>query len=230
MNIRKKGVLFILISTCLFLLILGLNLTNAEEGLENDPLINDIQEGADYVQGISEKNDSATFLSQEWEKFLRENKATSWIYKLNPLFKFFLAQEFSISLNFFVAVMFWIIIFGSYYPPIKTAFKETITSLGISIALSVLTAQVAIPKILEGLTNVARTLWNNLTIIILLFEAAIILNRISIQLSRKWQRSKEKSKIKELEEEAEKNKALRKGLEGVTEGAKAIGKGYKEKR
>lgn len=210
-----------LIITLIALIIL-LKITSAAESLENDPIFEDVTGGANYVQNITENENPGQFLAKEWTNFLKNNAATNWIYKLDPLFKFLLGQPFTISWAFFTTLLLWIIILSIYYPPIKMSFKDNVTSIGISILLVSLTAQLTSPWIIGKISNLVKGAWYAAGMIVIEILVLILINRISNSIIRKIVKKTEEGKISSLENEAKKNKALREGAENTLKGAEEM--------
>ncbi len=200
-----------------------------DSALENDPLVQDVQQGSEYLQNLSEHENASAYLAREWNKFLVENKATAWIFKLNPLFKFLFAHEFSISWEFFTAILLWAILFGFYYPPLRMLFHADMTALATSIVIASLSVQLIGPPFISKLAEFIKNGWYLFGTIMIMIFLLILLNRVSKIVTKSWKVHLDQKRIETLESEAKKSKALREGAESMMQGARDMRKGA-EKR
>lgn len=216
----KKG-LFVI-----FTVILLIPLIQAQAEITNDPFAKSILDGTEKLKNISEQEDKEAYLSQEWTKLLQKNKAFSWIYKLNPIFKFMFGYEFSLSWAFLTALLLWIIILSIFFPMAQTIFRSTLFSLGVSIPITIITAQLTIPKSIEMLTKITKNIWWGFGVTIGLIFLIVLIGIVSKDIIKIIAKRREQRRIQNLESEASKSKATREGFESIQGKAEAMKKGY----
>src|SRR3989344_7446975 len=171
----NQFVLIIILST-LILSMVSSQIGNVEKQIdeETDKLEGQIKEIQNNITDLKNKS-NGEFLAEEWTKFFRESKAFNWIYKLNPIFKFFIGQEFSISWKFITGLLIWLIVLFIFLGSLDMIFESKLFVIPTSLIISALTSQLAVPFFIDKIVDLLKkgseqvAVWINFgTILILL--------------------------------------------------------------
>lgn len=182
-----------------------------------------IQEDKEKLEEFATEEDKSEYLSREWTNFLRETGYLNWVYKANPILKFLFGQEFSLSWAFVAAIIIWLGVVSIYYQFSSFLFNKTLTSLAIAILVGAITSNLLTPKILEKVTPLIKTFWNNFLLLLALVILFVILNQISRTIKKIIKKKIERNRIERLEEE------VKGTYKEIAEGASAMAKGSKKK-
>ncbi len=219
---KKIGIIAIL-----FILI-TISLVSAQtESLEKKIVsgVDQTQKNIDSLKNIDET--SGEFLAKEWTAVLRNNKAFSWIYKLDPIFKFFIGQEFSISWKFITGLLIWLIVLFAILGSLDAVFDNKIFNLSFGIIMSALTSQLAVPYFIDQATKILKkgtektAIWINLTNIIILICLLILAHKLTKLLKKKIEQNRFKKRIIRAEEAT-------KTIDKATTKAESLAKGMEE--
>jgi len=214
----KKLVFAFLVCITILLVIDIVSTLDAENAAESLKEKKELTE--EKIQEIKE-----AYLAKEWTKFIRNSPTLSQIYSLNPLFKFLIGYEFSISWAFTTAIIIWFIFFFFFYPQMQLFFKNFIFATIASVATASISAHYAIPKTIDALSSLIKNIWHNLISIIILIFILIVLNRVSGEISKKIKQYREKRKVAKLEKETALSKATREEFERIKEKGEAMERG-----
>ena len=217
---KKIGSLLFI--TILILQLINLQIVSAIDTTQFDKGVDTIDNTADAIENAKE-----TYLTQEWTKLVQKSKYFSWIYKFNPVFKFLFGQEFTVSWAFLSVVLLWMYICTLYTLLLRITLKDTFLALGISIVFTSLTAQFLMPKVVQLLATIIKTIWHWIGFVILIIIIMYLTQILSKIIAKKTEKKREEKRIKKLEEEAAKSRAMRKGLEEIKRGSEEMEKGFK---
>ena len=162
-------------------------------GLENQ-----VDQTRDNIENIGKNQAKGEFLANEWTSFFRTSKAFSWIYKLNPIFKFFIGQEFSISWKFTTGVLIWLIILFTILGSLDLVFDNKLFNIAFGSIMSALISQLAVPVILDQATELVKKgsekagKWINGITILALILLIILIKKSNKNSIFKWGKSLEK--------------------------------------
>lgn len=234
---KRVKVVFAAGLLCL-VLVSFLNICTAQDefsGLANDSLVQTVEQGGVKYEEFSAQENKSNYLSQEWTKILQKSPATSWIYGLNPMFKFLIGYEFSVSWAFVAALLVWIIILSIFFPICKAFVKQQFVALGIAIAITIIAAHGIMPKTMEMLGNLVKNIWWNFGTIFALIMLMIIINTLSAGILKELKKKREEAQLKsvvkkesKVEEKVEGLEAMKKGVEEIEQGARSMEEGFNE--
>jgi hypothetical protein len=207
------------------LLFLVINLTIAAEvsDITDSETLNNLRDAKKTLENPDEIKEK--YLQKEWTKIFRESPYLSWIYKLNPIFRFLFGYEFALSWAFVTAMLIWLIIFAIYYPLMKQIFHNFASSLGIAIAISVITAQIAVPLIVEKLSEIIKSSAHNVWTIIFLVALIIVINYTSKIIQKEIEKKKIKSDTRTVREVSSEFKKTASSARTMKEGSDKYKKG-----
>jgi hypothetical protein len=211
---------FLQILTIILLIVIFTN--NAKSEIISDNTTQKIENAKDTINDFSNTQDKGSYLAEEWTSFIKNSPRASYIYKLDPLFKFLWGQGFSLSWAFVTAFLIWTLVFATLYPPLKFSLKNGLFTFAITLISSALICQLAMPTIILKLSLFVKNIWYNLLDIFLLLFLIVIASKLSKQLTFTLKKHLERKKLNKLENEAKKSKDVREGFEETTKGYEEV--------
>lgn len=191
----------------------------------------DLESGVEKIQqqvnSIGSNQTKGDFLASEWTNVLRTNKAFSWIYKLDPIFKFAIGQEFSISWKFITGLLIWIVILFAILGSLEMVLDNRLVVILSSIIISALISQLAVPYFLDKATLLVKqgtekaAPWINLGTIILLSVSIVIVKKGLKEIRKTIEKKRFEKRIKNAEETT-------RAIDRATSNAKSLKKGMDE--
>lgn len=196
----KKEILFVFI----FLLLISVVSAQNAPGLDEAPLVGDIQK---IQEGIQNKNQTSNqtaddYLKKEWASTLEKNsggravlKVSSFFENLNFLFKAILGVDYSLSWSFIFAVGIWVILFVLIYPILAQVFegKTLFGVIGAAVIVSLVGLAGVIRKAVDVLNVIIKTIWIALIALVIVIIIALIVEKFGKKIGKKIGDAKEKS-------------------------------------
>jgi len=166
---------------------------------------------AETGEKITEGNITAEYLKQEWRKILEDHPVFSSLVSFfeifNPVFKIFLAEEFSFTLTFFFVLLLWFWFFASLFSIIRRSINTDMGSIISAILIAIGLAWIGVLRIIAESLVVLATFTENtfanialsFVIIFVMILAYKLLGSFSKSLEKKRD-EKRKGQAKEAEE------------------------------
>jgi membrane protein implicated in regulation of membrane protease activity len=208
--------LFFVLIAILFLsfVFVGAQLADLGEKIEDvsENLENNISKVKEFTEG-----DKWDFIGSQWKEFLLKNKSiagtNAFFTKINPLFLFLFARDWSLSVGMFFALLLWFFTLFSAYWLISACglkkWQSWLLSLGAVLFLAHTTIFNSISTIFEKLILYKVSYWWKISIFVLVvfsIHAYLFINKF---LSKRIKLSQEMKKKKEEEQEVEREKKFR---------------------
>lgn len=187
------------------------NLETAQQKLENLP-----QTPEDVAAT------SSSYLAK-WQKAIAESKAWQTVLAiLNPVLRVFSGYEFSLSLEFLVAIVISLVILIFWTNGIDMFYDNLLMSFAIGFLMTVITSAAGLTKaIAPKIILIIDVLWKKVTFFIIALLIIAIIQSFNIYYKKQ---AKEKAlenlpkTEKEIKGAAESLKAVMKGMEDVKKG------------
>ena len=223
---RKRLPIFTLVF--ILLLLAGSFAEEAAPGLDEAPLVGEIQKGKETYEGLSKGEIETQYLEKEWTTMIRNSKYGSYIYKLDPVFRFLFGMEFSFSWKFIAGFLLWIIFISFYYPIFREVFRSSLTGLGVSIVLTSITAHYLSPKVMDLFAKIIQNIWHNLLLLFVLLIMIPIIKKSMTKLTKAWRQRRQERKLKKVEAAAGLSGANVTDIKETLAQAEAVKEGYEE--
>ena len=210
---------------CAFVILL---LPHAQSAVDPEKSINDIKDKIDDLPRDSEQIKDR-YLTQEWSKFIENNKA------LGPVHKSFIAyslpfiiifgEPYILSITFLVVVFLWIFTVYIIAKPLNASklFNPAITlliSIGISIMLANMKVINTLAVFIVNLVLSKNEWWTRIILGIIIVAALVVIKKIDSLLAQKIEAATKENKEKTLQGTVRQTKAEMQALErGLKEGA-----------
>ena len=188
-------------------------------GFANSLALDNLGEAEQINEGIlgisdtvTNKDISSEYLKQEWTKIL---DTTGWgkvvlaIYNFikvfDPLFKAVLGMEFSLTLGFALAIMFWIIIFMLIYQPVNIIFQKKWFAI---LGAVVITCIIGVSGVIRGAVNMLSSVLTSQLLIVICFVVTIIVLILFSLFGKIFKKYFEKQKEEEEKDREARDRAL----------------------
>jgi len=233
-----KKRIFILLSSLLILNIFIISINSQDTLISNSDLGNinpetglpsELEDIKQTSEKLTDEKQRTEYLKQEWEKILKDNKFFSPIISFlefispvtNPLFKYTIGVEPSLSWLFFLTLTLWIALVIYIFRifdliSIFSKWLDYIISFGAVIAFSLMGITKKLAEVLINTISLFSIWWMQLIGVVILIIALIVASIFSKNLQEVFKAIKEKKEKAEEEMNREKLKSNVKVAEALT--------------
>ena len=214
----KRIFIVLFIFSILFFGFVSAQLGNIESQIEDvaGNLENNITKIKEFTEGSK-----WDFIGAQWKEYLLKNKAIAGVdaffTKINPIFLFLFARDWSISLGMLFVFMLWLFtLLSAYWFASAYALKmwqSWLISLGGAIFLAHLRIFNLLASISEKIILYKVGYWWRLSIFVLIVFLIHVYLFVSKFLSKQIKLSRQKEKQENLEGEVNKGKVFRESLQ-----------------
>jgi hypothetical protein len=203
----KKIGLFVIsvLLTSLFAFVVSVSAQGATTGLEQVPLVNEVQQGQQTYEQFTAAQNKTSYLTQEWGKIVEKNAILGPIFKvinsvfvfIRPFFKIVLGYD-SLSLGFVVAVAIWLALFFLLNPAVSQTIGSGLTG---GLASFAIVSLISLSGVIKKAVDLLNTLVTNTWILWISIGVAILLVFIASMFGKQL-----KNWIKKMKKESEEAK------------------------
>lgn len=204
---KKLGAILIL-----YLLVVSFLSFIIVQAQESSEMPGDVQKIQETGETFSDENTRTEYLNQKWNLLEQSEfgrfllKISSFLEKLNPFFKSVLGVEFSLSWNFFIALLILIALFVIVYSPFKNYIFIEHKVLGVvaSLIVVLLMTQLGVMKtILSFLEIILKNIYYTLVAIVVIIALLSLYSLINKKFGEKFKADVKKAIEKRREVKAE---------------------------